>query len=105
MNLNLLYFMIIKDFYFGRFVDENSYLTQFTWDSGLGELSQNIKQGQVAVNIFKILFFRLGEQFPGVFFYFILFLTEQCQASLSLPKSVSSKLHSSLETSLIAMKK
>ena len=45
MNLNLLYFMIIKDFYFGRFVDENSYLTQFTWDSGLGELSQNIKQG------------------------------------------------------------
>ena len=74
--------MIIKDFYFGRFVDENSYLTQFTWDSGLGELSQNIKQGQVAVNMFKILFFRLGEQFPGVFFYFILFLTEQCQASL-----------------------
>ena len=43
---------------------------------------QNIKQGQVAINIFNILFFRLDEKFPGVFIYFILFLTEQCQASL-----------------------
>ena len=56
MNLNLLYFMIIKDFYFGRFVDENSYLTQFTWDSGLGELSQNIKQGQVELIFLNFYF-------------------------------------------------